>query len=95
MANTLSISTRLPQGSVLGPLFIIYINDVANASRLFMSIRYADDTTLSHISSYFGNTDDKVTFDNNLHMELNKISDKLKFNKLSINVNKTKFHDFP
>ena len=49
-SSMLPISTGvgLHQGYILGPLlFIIYINDFPNASRLFNFIIYADDTTLS------------------------------------------------
>ncbi len=45
-SEMLMVTNCVTQGSILGPLlFIIYVNDMTNSSRLFKFIIYADDTT--------------------------------------------------
>ena len=85
-----NIPTGVPQGSILGPLlFIIYINDLCNASQLFKMIIYADDTTLYSTLDVFGNNTSK-----NLNLELTKVADWFNLNKLLINIKTFKFMVF-
>ena len=91
-SSMLPISTGVPQGSILGPLlFIIYINDFPNASRLFNFIMYADDTTLSCTIPRSVNPIENFEFECRLNKELCGIDEWLKVNKLSLNVNKSKY----
>ena len=46
-SNLQTIKTGVPEGSILGPLlFLIYINNISNASNFFDMIKYADDSTI-------------------------------------------------
>ena len=74
------------QGSILGPLlFLVYVKDLPNASRLLGPIMFADDTNL-----FFNHEDVKHLF-TVVNNELVKIKDWFTANKLSLNVEKTKY----
>ena len=75
----------VPQGSVLGPLlFLLFINDLPNATD-FLTLLFADDTTFQ----YSGNN--IATLFEKCNSELKKAATWFKANKLTLNVNKTKF----
>ena len=85
-SNTKSIKCGVPQGSILGPLlFLLYINDLQNVCQYSLPILFADDTNL------FFNSKDITKLNFMLSEELSNISKWLKVNRLSLNINKTKY----
>ena len=79
----------VPQGSILGPLlFLLYINDIVNSSKKLKFLLFADDTSLFFSSS------SQIAMETTLNEELSNVSNWLKANKLSLNVDKSKVVNF-
>jgi retron-type reverse transcriptase len=84
-SSEMTITTGVPQGSILGPLlFLLYINDIENCSKVISFVLYADDTNAFYSNSCL------TSLTNTMQEEMNKIMNWLNANKLSINAFKTK-----
>ena len=85
-SNKMIIKAGVPQGSILGPiLFLLYINDIENSSKLLSFILFADDTTILCSNRCL------KSLNNTMQTEIHKVTEWLNVNKLSLNIKKTKF----
>ena len=81
-----TITCGVPQGSILGPLlFLIFINDLSQATSILDPIMFADDTNL-----FYSNENVDTLFET-VNKELVNINTWFQANKLSLNANKTKY----
>ena len=85
-SQSLPINIGVPQGSVLGPiLFLIYVNEIPCISNLFSTCMFADDTSLL----FSGKFSDNLVRTCNEGLDL--FTDWCCANRLSVNVDKTKY----
>lgn len=83
------INCGVPQGSILGPiLFLIFINDIIQASQKLQWTLFADDTTIYCSEKNLNNAIEIM------NLELNKLREWLLSNKLTLNIKKTKYMIF-
>ena len=86
LSDSQPLTCGIPQGTILGPLlFLLYINDLLNCLVNAHPRMYADDTHLTFASN------DVAHLEENMNDDLNKITEWLTANNLTLNRSKTEF----
>ena len=86
ISDHFNISCGVPQGTVLGPpLFLLYINDLPNVSKLLTFYLFADDTNIYLSSS------DLIKLQKTMNRDLRKVRKWLAANRLALNIEKTNY----
>ena len=86
LSDSQPLTCGIPQGTILGPLlFLLYINDLPNCLANAHPRMYADDTHLTFASN------DVAHLEENMNDDLDKITEWLAANNLTLNSSKTEF----
>ena len=85
-SDLLKVTCGVPQGSVLGPLlFLIYINDLPNVTKMLQFYLFADDTNV------YCQSDTLESLVKTVNRELKLLKKWLDTNELSLNIDKTNY----
>ena len=79
------ILKRLVTHSTNTSLFLLYINDIHKSSKEFTFYLFADDTSLTYAN------DNLRTLEQTVNNELEKVSERLNANKITLNVKKSSY----